>query len=234
MTKPRAKAKIGVDAPVPDYNAPSIAVRRAVENLLGGKDPVIEIDVDAYNEIAWELVTASHERPSATKKQALAECEEIKEAAWKLIRLLAEASLPTFAAIDGHSVDGGMGPMLACDFDFTKAQFTLARLIQASGKAPEKICGEVAVEGLKGRGQKVDTLIDKISDMIARDFWLLTYKPPGLNNPLGYKKSVGPYAEFFRHIFLFIFPDRDFVTPAREAAARWKTRNKALLEAMKK
>lgn len=221
MTARIPKPKLGIDAPLPDYGAPADAVHCAVQNLLQGKAPVVEIDAEAYNEAAWQIVARSHLRRRASKAQVEKEILEIRKAALQLRGLLADASGQTFSALEGLAVDIGLGPTMERNFDFWGAQRITSELIQATEKAKP--------EGTKGRGPDADAIADEIGDMIARDFWLLTRQSPGLNNSLGYRKPTGRYAQFFKTIFSVIFPRRDFVGPARDAAARWKEKNSALL-----
>jgi len=225
MTKRKPKPKLGIEAPLPDYFAPGIAVQKAVDELLNGQDATITIDVAKYNEIAWKLVAHRHNRPKATLEQIRKECDEINKAAWRLLNLFNSASAPTVNALDGTTVDHG-GANENARFDFTTARFQIAAIIQASEKAKADTKSGVEPEGLKGRGPDVNDVLDEIGDMIANDYWLLTMKEPGLIRKTvkgaGFDELTGDYVRFFRRIFEATVPGRDFETPARHAARRWK------------
>lgn len=226
MTKRKTRPRFGVETPFPSYFLPGIAVRKAVNELLKGEEEKIEIDCEKYNEVAWKLVAKSHKRMKATLKQVCDECDQIYKTASRLLNLLNNASAPTVNALDrtmiGHGVE-------STRFDLLNAHFEIVGLMQATQQAKTATESGVEPEGLKGRGPEANDIVDEIGDMIADDYWRLMIKSPGLirerSKSDGCDELRGDFVNFFRQIFEAIVPNRDFETPAKHAARRWKERH---------
>jgi hypothetical protein len=187
MTDPIAKPKLGIEAPLPNYNRPGVAVQEAVDGLPAASKTNMFIDTDKWNEVAWKVVEYSHNKP-ATRNQIIDECSEINKAAWNLVTLLSKASTPTKNALDKRVINYGL---TSNDrrFDFAGAQFAIGGLVEATEKATRAIENGDTPAGLKGKGQAACNVVDEIGDMIASEYRRQTLKFPSLNRPLGHNNE---------------------------------------------